>query len=169
MDKKSSGRIWPYVIGGAVTLVFGFCVATIIVTSKADVQKSNAYMTYYQDADAKANDFIMAKIKFDKKYNLSYINNGINQDLTTLSYKITDKKGNPVKDAKLLVSISRPDTHEFDKKLDKFTQKDGIYTFSGIKLEKPGKWDIMLKVTIGNDYRFLNIKADTRNKKYTQF
>ena len=77
MDKKNDGRIWPYAIGGAITLVFGFCVATIVVTSKADIQKSNAYMTYYQDADSMANEFIEAKIKFDKKYKVSYINNGL--------------------------------------------------------------------------------------------
>jgi len=169
MSKKSDGRIWPYAIGGAITLVFGFCVATIVVTAKADIQKSNRYMTYYQDADAQANEFIEAKIKFDRKYKVSYINNGLSQDGTTLSYKVTDLKNNPVKDAKLLVSVSRPETHELDKTLDKFTQKDGVYTFSGLKLEKAGKWNFIAKIMIGDNYRFLNIKADTRDKKYSEF
>jgi len=167
--KTNSANIWPYAIGISIALVFSFCVTTIVVTGKADIQKSNAYMTYYQEADAKANEFIKAKISFDKKYKVSYINNGLSQDGTNLSYKITDLKGNPVENAKILVSVSRPETHQFDKTLDKYMQKDGIYTFNNIKLEKAGKWNFIAKVIIGNDYRFLNIKADTRNKKYSEF
>ena len=41
MSKKSSGKAWPYILGGAITLVFGMCVATVIVTSKANIQESN--------------------------------------------------------------------------------------------------------------------------------
>ena len=44
MSKKSNGRVWPYIIGLSITLVFGFCVATIFVTSRADVQESDAYI-----------------------------------------------------------------------------------------------------------------------------
>ena len=169
MDKINNGRLWPYMIGGAITLVFGFCVATIVVTSKADIQESNAYMTYYQEADAKANEFIQAKINFDKKYKVSYINNGLQESKSSISYKVTDTDGNAITDAKILLSISRPETHEFDKSLDNFTQKDGVYTFDGISFEKAGKWNLIAKITVGNDYRFLNIKADTRDKKYKQF
>jgi len=169
MDKKSSGRIWPYAIGMAITLVFSFCVMTIIVTAKADLQLSDNYMTKYQDADANANEFIKAKIAFNKKYKVSYVNNGLNQNGTDLTFKITDLQGNPVSNAKLVLAISRPETHLFDKKLENFVQKDGIYSFKNLKLGKAGKWNFITKITIGDDYRFLNIKADTRNKKYSEF
>lgn len=169
MDEKTSAKIWPYAIAGAITLVFGFSVTTIIVTAKADIQKSDAYMTYYQTADAKANEFIQAKIGFDRKYKVSYINNGLKNNNSSISYKVTDFHGNPVSDAKILLAISRPETHNFDKKLDTFSQQDGVYTFNNIKFEKAGKWNLIAKIVIGEDYRFLNIKADTRDKKYSEF
>jgi len=169
MDKKNSGRIWPYAIGMAITLVFSFCVMTIIVTAKADLQLSDNYMMKYQDADANANEFIKAKIDFDKKYKVSYVNNGLNQDGTDLTFKITDLQGNSVSNVKLILAISRPETHDFDKKLENFVQKDSIYSFKNLKLGKAGKWNFITKIIIGDNYRFLNIKADTRNKKYSEF
>jgi len=59
---KSSGRAWPYAIGGAIILVFGFCVATVVTTSKAHIQMSDQYMTKYQHANTIANDVIKANI-----------------------------------------------------------------------------------------------------------
>ena len=169
MGKKSNGMVWPYAIGIAVTLVFSFGVITVIVTAKADVQLSDNYMTYYQDADVNANKYIKAKIKFDKSYKVSYINNGLKNGTSNISYKVTDINDNPIRDAKIILAISRPETNDFNKQLDKFTQKDGVYTFSNVKLNKVGKWNLIAKINVGDDYEFLNIKADTRDKKYKKF
>jgi hypothetical protein len=166
---KNSEKIWPFAIGGAITIVFIFGVATVIATSSADIQKSDTYMTYYQDADARANEFIQARINFDKKYKVDYINNTLDTKDSLVSYKITTVDGKAISNAKILLSISRPETHKFDKSLDNFTQKDGIYTFHNVDFEKAGKWNLIAKITVGDDYRFLNIKADTRDKKYKQF
>ncbi len=167
--KQSNGRVWPYIIGGAITLVFGFCVMTIVVTSKADIQESNAYMTHYQEADAKANDFITARIAFDKKYDVNYTTGSIGGDNPKITYSITDKEGNPVKNAKIELSISRPETHKFDQRLDTFTFNNGSYVIEGATFPKVGVWNIIAKITVGDDYRFYNIKADTRIKEAFEF
>ena len=159
----SSGKIWPYAIAGAVTMVFGFCVSTIFVTSKAYIQESDAYMTKYQDADANINDFIKAKIAFDKKYTIAYVPATLKADNSVVSYKITDKAGNVVKDAKLILATSRPETAKLDQKLSSATFHDGVYSFNGLKFPKAGVWNLVTKVSVGKDYRFYNIKADTRN------
>jgi len=132
--KKSNGRIWPYAIGLSITLVFGFCVGTIVVTQTADIQMSDSYMTNYQDVDAKANDIIKAEIAFDKKYNVSFDSKEISSDNSTLKYSVSDKNNNVVNSAELILAISRPET-------DKFNQ---------------------LKVQVSDDYRFFNVKVDTR-------
>ncbi len=161
MNLFSSGRIWPYFIGGSIILVFSFCVATIVVTQKANIQESDAYMSKYQDADKNANEIIRATISFDKKYKIEYID-GL--ALTnSVSYKVTDSNAKTIDNAKVIISTSRPETKEFDQKLDNPQIKDGIYSFSDVKFPKEGVWNIIAKVEIGDDYKYYHIKADTRN------
>lgn len=169
MSKQSSGKIWPYILGGSITLVFGMCVATIMVTSKADIQESNAYLSKYQEADAKANELINAQIAFDKKYNVAYVSEGIGGEAPKIQYKITDKNGNVVNTAEVLVDISRPETGKFNQALKDFTVKDGVYTFEGAEFPKVGVWNLIAHIKVGEDYRFYNLKADTRIKEVFEF
>jgi len=166
---KSSGRAWPYAIGAAITLVFGFCVATIVVTAQAPVEKSNDYMMDYQDADATANEIIKAQIEFEKRYNVEYISDKISLDSTTLKYKITDKNSKAVNSARIKVVITRPTTDKYDQELKEFNVENGIYTFKGIKLPLEGRWNIIAKITVDNAEKFYNIKADTRKKEVKEY
>lgn len=163
----SNGRIWPYAIATAIAMVFSFCVRTVYVTSKHHINESNLYMEGYHTVDTDANKILEAGIAFKKKYTLSYINNQLSTKGSTIQYKIVDKNNNPVNDAKILLMLTRPDAN-LDIKPTNLTVKDGIYTFSKVKLPKEGRWDIMAKVTIGKDYLFYNLKADTRFKKIKQ-
>ncbi|MBA1432147.1 MAG: FixH family protein [Epsilonproteobacteria bacterium] len=167
--KQSSGRIWPYAIGLAIILVFGFCVATVIVTSKADIQSSDAYMTNYQDADAKANEFIKARIQFDKKYKIAYVTESIGGENPVIKYQVSDTHGNPVNDAIITVAISRPETNKYDQKLSNAKVDNGIYSVEGAQFPKIGVYNIIAKIQVGDDYRFYNIKADTRIKEAFEF
>ncbi len=162
MSKNSSGRIWPYAIGAAITLVFGFCVATVVVTQKANIQLSDEFMTYYQDVDANANNFIEAKISFDKKYNVSFDSKEIKPEGSLLEYKVSDKQGNLLNNAKLTLAISRPEIDDFNQMYEKPSIKDGIYSFSDVKFPKAGVWNLLLKVEIADNYRFYTVKVDTR-------
>jgi nitrogen fixation protein FixH len=169
MSIIKSGKLWPIAIGIAITMVFCFGVITVMVTGKANLQPSDDYMTSYQDADIKANDYIKAKIAFDKKYDLEYITKSISDTNPKIQYSLKDKAGNPVDNAKIVIAISRPETKEFNQKLENPQIKDGIYIFKGAKFPKAGVWNIIAKVQVGDNYRFLNIKADTRNTKIKQY
>lgn len=158
----TSGKIWPYAIGIAIVFVFGACVATVVVASTLPVQKADTYMMDYQDADANANEIINALIQFNKKYSIEYVSQALSQKGTQLQYKITDKNGNAINDAKLKVVLTRPNQIKYDIELTQPTISDGVYTFSNITLPLEGRWDIMAKVEIGNDSRYFNLKADTR-------
>jgi hypothetical protein len=166
---KSKGTIWPIAISIAIGLVFMAGVVTVIVANKLPVQESDRYMMHYQDADNKANELIKAQIAFDKKYKIAYINNGINLENTTLQYKVTDLNSNPVNNANIRLIVTRPNVHEFDIELNNPTIANGLYTFSSIKLPKEGRWNFIVKVNVGDLYRFYNIKADTRKKEATQY
>ena len=166
---KNQGRAWPYIIGGAITLVFGFCVTTIVVTSKANIQSSDTYMTYYQEADANANDLIKAKIAFDKKYKIEYVGEGIKEKNAVVEYRVTDLNHNPVNDAKVILATSRPETSKYNQKLETNQVQNGVYTFSDLNFPKVGVWNLIAKVSVGKDYRFYNLKVDTRIKEVFEF
>ena len=162
MSKKNSGKIWPYAIGGSIILVFGFCVATIVVSMKLPVEKSDTYMMNYHEADANANELIKAQIAFDKEYKIKYITDGLDTQGSVLKYEVVDKNNNPVNNADILVVVTRPNNHKYDQELKNPKVQNGIYIFENIQLPKEGRWDIMAKVNIGDKSRFYNVKADTR-------
>ena len=165
----SNGRIWPYTIAFLITMVFGFCVATIMVANSLPVEKSDSFMSYYQDVDANANKLIQARIDFNKKYKLEYITSQINAKGTVFKYKIMDMDLNPVSDAKIKLIITRPNTHKYDIELDNPRFKNGVYLFPNTVLPKEGRWDIMAKINVGKLQRFYNFKTDTRTTKIVEY
>lgn len=167
--KMSSGRIWPYAIGISITMVFGFCVATIMVTQTANIQESDAYMTYYQEADANANELIEAQIEFDKKYNVEYFVEHKSDDAIELKYKLTDKMNNPIYNAKIVLATSRPETDEYNKRLENPKTNEGFYSFENMTFEKRGVWNIIAKIEIGQESRYFNIKTNTHTQESFEF
>jgi len=166
---KSKGKIWPYAIGASIILVFGACVATVFVANTLPVEKSDTYMMGYHEADAKANDIIEAEIEFNKKYKVEYITDGLNTNRTVIKYRVTDLNSNPINDAKIKVIVTRPNNHKYDHELTNPSIQNGIYTFSTITLPQEGRWDVMAKVNVHENQRFLNIKADTRSKELHEY
>lgn len=162
----ASGRVWPYAIGISIIFIFGACVATIVVASKLPVSKADTYMMGYHEADANANELINARIAFDKTYKIEYVTDGLNQENSVLKYKVTDTDGNAVENAKLKVVVTRPNSHDYDQELTNYKYENGLYVFDSIKLEVPGRWDIMAKVNVDDLQRFYNVKADTRKKEF---
>jgi len=162
----NNGMIWPYAIGISIMLVFGFGITTIVVANTAPVQESDTYMMYYQKADANANKLIKDRIAFDKKYKIEYITDGLSIDNTAIKYRVTDSDSNPISNAKIKIIITRPDNHQYDKELLNPEIKNGIYSFSNIKLEKEGRWNIIAKVSVSDLQRYYSVKADTREKKF---
>jgi len=164
MKILESGKLWPIGIALAITGVAGFCVWTVSVTSKASIQESDAYMTSYQTADAKINDYIKAKIAFDKQYKLKYLTKKLTENGCDIKYSLTTLDGKPVKDATMFLAISRPETQVYDKKMKNPTYENGVYIFKDVKFPKKGVWNLLLKVNVGKNYCFYEIKADTRAK-----
>ena len=162
MKLLESGKLWPIGIALGITAVAGFCVWTIKVTSSASIQESDAYMTSYQDTDANINTFINARIAFDKKYKLKYLTEKINEKGCDVTYSLTTLDAKPVKNAKMLLAISRPEIQTYDKKIKNPTFENGLYVFKDVKFPKTGAWNLLLKVDVGDKHRFYDIKTDTR-------
>ncbi|MCX6075823.1 MAG: FixH family protein [Campylobacterales bacterium] len=168
--KKNSGKIWPYAISISIALIFGAGVTTIVIATSSPVQKSDAYMMDYHEADAKANELIESRIAFDKKYKIEYITDSLNCNGSVIKYKVSDLNSKKVDDANITVVLTRPDGHQYDKELSNPTiEENGVYSFASINLEKEGRWDIMAKVSVGDLQRYYNVKADTRAKESYEY
>lgn len=166
---KNNGKLWPYAIGVSIALVFVASIVTIAVANKLPVEKSDTYMMGYHEADDKANEIIEAEIAFNKKYKIEYATGQFSKEKSVIRYKIDDINSNPVDNAKIKVVITRPNSHKYDRELDNYSVENGVYTFDAIELPQEGRWDIMAKVNIGELQRFYNIKADTRNKDFSEY
>lgn len=166
---KNPGTKWPIIIALAITGVIGMSVATVKIASKYPVEMENFEMHSYHDYDHGVNDIIEAKIAFDKKYTISFVTPQIAEKGTVVEYKVTDKSGNPINDAKVEAVLMRPDVNKHDINLTNPVVSDGIYAFSPVDLPKAGRWDITAKVTVGNDKRYYNLKADTRYPNTFEF
>ncbi|MGE4419434.1 MAG: FixH family protein [Sulfurimonas sp.] len=165
----SNGRIWPYAIGASIILIFGACVATVIVANTLPVEKSDTYMMNYHDADAKANDILKAAIEFNNKYKIEYISDKLDLQNSVIKYRVSDLNANPINNAEIKVVVTRPNNHKHDQELSNPKVENGIYTFDSLKLPQEGRWDIMAKVTVDELHRFYNVKADTRSKEVFEY
>ena len=113
--------------------------------------------------------YIIEDNDFNKKYKISYETESLAQEGSTIKYKVTDLAGKPIDNANLKVIVTRPDVHKYKQELKEPTIENGTYSFSGFTLEKPGRWDIMAKVNIGDNERYYNVKADTRAKEAFEY
>lgn len=162
MSFRSKGRIWPYAIVVSILLVFAAAVATVVVAVNNPVEMSDLDMQGYHHYDAHANDIIAAEIAFDKKYTIDYITKELNQDNAVIVYKVSNKEGKGINDAKINIMVTRPDNHKSDIAFDTAEVDNGVYTFEVGKLPLAGRWDVMAHVVVGENEKFLSLKADTR-------
>ena len=165
----SNGRIWPYAISISIILVFIAAIMTIVVSVKLPVELSDTYMMGYQEANVEANNIINDRIAFDKKYKIQYITDGISIDNSVIKYKVLDLQNNPVNNAIIQIIITRPNNHKNDQEILNPKIENGVYSFLNITLPLEGRWDIMAHITISENKRFYNIKADTRKKEFKEY
>jgi nitrogen fixation protein FixH len=160
---KQKALHWPYGIALSFVIVIALIVATIMVASDNKVENSDLYMQNYHTADANANEILTAQIAFNKKYTIDFLTEQISTKNSAISYRLKDKLGNPITDALIEVVLTRPNSHAYDMTLkDPTVSVDGVYEFAAVQLPVEGRWDVMAKITIGEDYRYYNLKADTR-------
>jgi len=157
------GRKWPWIVVGSILGVVGLSYWTVKIAINNPVQMSDLDMQDYRHFEHDANAIIRNKIAFDKKYSVAYITEAFKTDGTTLKFRIVTHSGAPVNDANISVRITRPGTHEFDQTVSIQNVQDGTYSFETVTLPKEGRWDVLTRVQIGDDLRYLNLRADTRN------
>lgn len=167
--KSDPGKKWPWIIVGSILAVVGLVYWTVSVAINNPVQLSDLDMQEYHHFERDANALIKAKIAFDKKYDIEYVTDAFKTDGAVVKYKVSTKAGDPVNDANVTVKLTRPNTHDFDRYIGFNGVKGGIYSFDNVTLPKAGRWDILARIQVGDDVRYLNLKADTRYPNVFEF
>jgi len=163
------GKQWPIGVSASILLVVFACVVTVYIAVKTPVEESNVYMQGYHDTDANYNDIIRARNSFDKLYVINFETPQINQEDTKIAFSVKTLDGEVIKDAKLKVVLTLPYTSKSDITLENASFDGKLYSFDSITLPNPGRWNIMTKVSVGDEYKFYNLHADTRQSSTFEY
>ena len=163
-EQMSDGKHWPIGIIAATIFIVIACAVTIYVALLQPVQEDADMMQTYHELNMNANEVIVAGIRFNKKYTLTYTGEGVSEEGSTISYKLVDNNGSLINNAQLTVILSRPITSDNKMTLDNPKIDNGIYSFDNIKVPLKGRWNILAKVQIEDDFRHMNLKSDTMDK-----
>jgi len=166
----SDGKQWPIGIITSIMLIVLACAVTIYVALLQPVQEDTDMMIGYHALDANANDVIVAGINFNKKYHLTYIGESVCEDGSRIAYRIEDLNGNPIDTANIQLSIVRPVVHSTDLvKIGEPRIENGNYYFDNVKVPEQGRWNILARVSVGDDFRHINLKSDTIDKHVYEY
>jgi len=168
-EKMRDGLHWPIGVITSVILIIIACAVTIYVALLQPVQEDADMMLGYHNLDAGANDMIVAGIKFNSKYKLTYIGQGVSLEGSSIAYKVEDINANPVNNAEVKVVLSRPVIEEDKIELENPHVENGVYTFENVKVTKKGRWNILARVTVNEDFRHMNLKSDTTDKDVYEY
>jgi hypothetical protein len=165
---------------------FAMIVWTIKSAVNTPVYEDRSFMEKYQDVDDNFNQMVLSNAKFNARYETKvFINkrtvgmefsdiqfgqrslekHSKNQEMmmlgeNSISLSIVDREKNtPVTDANVSFQVTRPIKNDNDINLDNFIYHDGKYTTQPIELDLKGYWNIIGKVTIGDDVGYLYIKT----------
>lgn len=171
------------------SFTFAMIIWTIQQASSVPVYEDKSFMADYQDVDENYNAMVIANMKFNNRYETKVTINkktvgmefsdirygqrsldkmSKNQEMlnvgsNTISVVITDreKSSQVISDAQIEFQITRAIEDKHDLNLNHFTFENGIY-HSVADLSVAGNWNIIGKITIGDDVGYLYIKTGTK-------
>ena len=170
MANNKNKTYWPHLILGflIVGLTLGYW--TIKSASNMSVQEVNQYMLKYQVADITINEIIKKKAAFDNAYKISLqdkemvvMSDNIHSRLpqpnaVKLSkgsngfiYVVTAKDGTVVPNAKVTFLLTQPHSRVQDQLFENIPHDNGVYEIKDVKIEKPGRYVLQLKVEIDEE------------------
>lgn len=157
----SSGKQWPIGITAGIIFIVIACGLTIYAALLQPVQEDSDLMLDYHTLDANVNEVIAAGISFDKKYRLSYIGEGVSKKGSQLAYRVEDYDGRAINSADITLVVTRPTTVDENINLEKPRVENGNYYFDNVKVPHEGRWNILARVSVEDEYRHMNLHSDT--------
>jgi len=152
--------MWPLFILGLVLFAVALGVWTIKVAIDNPVELDNSFFMDYQKVDEEYYKIEQIAKEFEKKYRVELVNKKLKSGEETLIIVVEDREGNPVPNGKVEILVTRPNTSQYDQKVEA-VYRDGWYE-ARVTLPLEGRWDIIAKVTVGDLYHYYKWKRSTR-------
>ncbi|ATB70480.1 FixH family protein [Sulfurospirillum diekertiae] len=150
MDKvKSERTYYPHVVIGMIIGCVIGCAYTIKIAIDNPVEMDTFYMEKYQKVENNINEIMALQEKFDTKFDLAYSTEKFVIGQNSITLKLTDKSGVAVNNANIIMMLSRPDSNKDNKQLLPSKVENGNYTFGPFEINKPGRWQILSKIELG--------------------
>lgn len=158
LEKKEPFNAWPYAIVGGIIFIIIACAVTIKIALDNPVQLDGGfYLSKYQDVDDSINELLAKQKVFDEAYSLDYGIKKITMGAETMIPIAVRQKsdGISVDSASIRLLVTRPDSNVYNMELTPSGVKDGYYLFGPVKVELPGRWQLLSKVSVGEKEGFL--------------
>jgi nitrogen fixation protein FixH len=156
---KTRLNLWPLGILGLLMFGVALTLWTLDAASNNKVQMDNSYMANYHDVDENYNELVSKRDTFNKKFILDLEEINLKMGENRVNVKLFSKDIEPIKDAQVTALITRPHTVEQDIKIDTFSYTEGgEYLSSPFTLDKKGRWQIIVKVKVGDYETFEKLK-----------
>jgi nitrogen fixation protein FixH len=147
--QKAERNYWPHTIIAMIVACIIACGWTIKIALDNPVEMDTFYMEKYQKVDQNINEIIELQTKFDAAFDLSYSTEQFVMGQNTMTLKLTDKSGKVVNNASITMMLSRPETNKDNKQMKPTKVENGLYTFGPFDIQKPGRWQILSKIEMG--------------------
>lgn len=146
---KSEHTYYPHVVVGMIIGCVVACGFTIKIAMDNPVELDTFYMAKYQQVDHSINTILELQEKFNAKFDLAYSTEKFAMGQNSITIRLSDKSGQPVNDANVIMMLSRPDSNKENKEMKPSRVENGNYTFGPFEITKPGRWQILSKIEIG--------------------
>jgi len=153
---KKKINFWPIGIVAVLIFMIFVCVMVVKIAMQNPVQMDSFYFEKYQKVDENINAIMARQKVFEENFKLEYKTKNFTMGKAN-SFEMSIKNINDnslVKNAEIQLLISRPDTNNLNQEFIVKNAKDGVYLFEGIKIENPGRWQVLTKIKIGDKSSF---------------
>ena len=148
--QRAERNYWPHTIVAMIIACIIACGWTIKIALDNPVEMDTFYMEKYQKVDQTINEIIELQTKFDAAFNLTYSTEQFTIGQNSITLKLTDKSGKIINDANIIMMLSRPETNKDNKQMKASKVENGLYTFGPFDIQKPGRWQILSKIEMGD-------------------
>lgn len=150
INVKQERNYWPHSIIAMIIACVIACGWTIKIAFDNPVEMDTFYMEKYQQVDQNINEILELQAAFNAQFDLGYSSEKFVLGENSIVLTLRDKQGNAVENATVTLMLSRPETNQDNKKMNVAQAQKGQYTFGPFEINKPGRWQILSKIEVGD-------------------
>ncbi len=149
---KQEKNYWPHAIVIVLIFMVFACAMVVKIAMDNPVQMDSFYLEKYQTVNEDINSILEKQKNFEENFSIKYKTEKFTIGKSnTFKMSIENIKNQSlVKNAEIKLVLSRPDTNEFNQEFSLKSATNGVFIFDGIEVNKPGRWQILTKIKIGD-------------------